>query len=433
MLVISIFKSEKANISCKDKMNYFRSTININNCNIWMKSIFFNRLFVLLIYLFIFYGAATSQPYLIGKTTLTFTDPARNNRSIPTDIYYPATQAGTNTTVAGANGTGFPLISFGHGFVMVVDAYANIWNMLVPEGYIVALPKTEGSFSPSHADFGKDLAYVIQSMYQQNTLSTSIFFNKVSPMNGVMGHSMGGGAAHLAASGSTIIKAIATLAAAETNPSAISAASNINMPTLVLAASNDCVTPPANHQLPMYTATKSSCKTYLSITGGSHCYMANDNFNCNFGEGTCSPAPIISRAEQHNLLKKFLLPWLNYQLKNNCQEGKNFETQMREDIKVTYQNNCSYCLVSQSAEMNASKTFRIYPNPFNEKVMLERLASYGTPIEIEIKSMDGKTLSREILKNNKSIIHTQHLQKGAYILYINHDSERTIQKMIKAE
>ncbi|MFN5335611.1 MAG: T9SS type A sorting domain-containing protein [Bacteroidota bacterium] len=397
-----------------------------------MKSIFFNRLLVLLICLF-FYEAATSQPYLIGKTTLTFTDPARNNRSIPTDIYYPATQTGTNTTVAGANATVFPIISFGHGFVMTVDAYTNIWNMLVPEGYIVALPKTEGGFSPSHAEFGKDLAYVIQSMYQQNTLNTSIFFNKVAPMNVVMGHSMGGGAAHLAASGSTVIKAIATLAAAETNPSAVSAASNFSIPSLVIAGSNDCVTPPASHQLLMYNATKSSCKTYISITGGSHCYMANDNFNCSFGESSCGPGPSISRSEQHSLIKKYLLPWLNYQLKNNCQDGKNFDAQMREDTKISFQNNCSFCVISHSADLNADKSFRIYPNPFKEKIMFERSASFSNPIEIEIKSMDGKILSRQMLTNNKSIIHTQHLQKGVYILHINNDSERTIRKMIKAE
>jgi hypothetical protein len=53
------------------------------------------------------------QPYQIGKTTITFSDPSRNNRSIPTDIYYPSVQAGNNVTVAGATGTVFPIISFG--------------------------------------------------------------------------------------------------------------------------------------------------------------------------------------------------------------------------------------------------------------------------------------------------------------------------------
>jgi predicted dienelactone hydrolase len=104
-----------------------------------------------------------AQPFAIGKTTITFTDGSRNNRVIETDIYYPASLSGTNVPVAGGSNIRFPVISIGHGFVMAVDAYANLWNMLVPEGYIVALPKTESSFSPSHANFGRDLAFVIDT------------------------------------------------------------------------------------------------------------------------------------------------------------------------------------------------------------------------------------------------------------------------------
>jgi len=398
-----------------------------------MKSILFKRLLVLLITLFVLCGDATSQPYLIGKTTITFTDPTRNNRSIPTDIYYPGIEAGANIPVAGEPNTRFPLISFGHGFLTTVDTYANIWDMLVPEGYVLVLPKTEGGFSPSHADFGKDLAFVIQSMNQLNGISTSLFFNKISPMNCVMGHSMGGGAAHLAASGSTLIKAIATLAAAETNPSSISAASGIIIPSLVIAASNDCITRPANTQLPIYTATKSDCKTYISITGGSHCFMANDNFNCNFGEATCSPAPTISRTEQNNLIKKYLLPWLNYQLKNNCQEGKNFEIQMKEDTKISFQNSCTYCLTSNAANLQADKSFQLYPNPFDEKIIFEKFTSFGNPLEVEIKSMDGKTMISQTINRNKSIIDTKGLQKGMYLFYIKKDRERSIRRMIKSD
>lgn len=386
-----------------------------------------------LLFALIYLAHPYAQPYAIGKTTITFTDGSRPNNPIETDIYYPASQAGTNNPVAGGLNIRFPLISFGHGFVMTVDAYANIVNMLVPEGYIVALPKTEGDFSPSHADFGKDLAFVIESMNQQNTLNSSLFFNKVDVMNCVMGHSMGGGAAHLAASGNPLIKSIATLAAAETNPSAITAASNISIPSLVIAASNDCVTRPASNQLPMYTATKSDCKTYISITGGSHCYMANNNFNCSFGESTCTPAPTISRTEQHNLIKKYLLPWLNYQLKNNCQEGKNFEIQMRSDTKISFQSNCSFCLTSDAADINTDKLFQLYPNPFHEKIIINKSSSLIKPVALEIKNMEGKTLYSQILKSNQSFIDTRQLQKGIYILYLYHNGERLIRKIIKAE
>jgi len=52
-------------------------------------------------------------------TTVTFVDSSRSNRQINTEIYYPAKSAGNNTPIA----TGvFPLITFGHGFVMAVSA-----------------------------------------------------------------------------------------------------------------------------------------------------------------------------------------------------------------------------------------------------------------------------------------------------------------------
>ena len=85
-----------------------------------------------------------AQPYQIGHTTLTFVDASRSNRSIATEIYYPADVAGDNVAVTSQNATQFPSLVFGHGFVMTWDAYQNFWNALVPNGYIIAFPKTEG-------------------------------------------------------------------------------------------------------------------------------------------------------------------------------------------------------------------------------------------------------------------------------------------------
>ena len=108
--------------------------------------------------------------FAIGHTTLTFNDPSRtggfgsgggSGRQIQTEIYYPSTSAGTSTPVASGE---FPVIVFGHGFAMSWDAYNDIWEHYVPRGYIMAFVRTEGSLipSPSHGDFGLDLALVAQ-------------------------------------------------------------------------------------------------------------------------------------------------------------------------------------------------------------------------------------------------------------------------------
>ena len=84
-----------------------------------------------ILYFLFVWISVSAQPFAIGSTAITFTDVTRNNRSVGTQIYYPAVSAGTDTPVASGS---FPVIAFGHGFVMNVGAYQNIWELLVPQG-----------------------------------------------------------------------------------------------------------------------------------------------------------------------------------------------------------------------------------------------------------------------------------------------------------
>jgi hypothetical protein len=174
---------------------------------------------------------------------------------------------------------------------------------------------------------------VIEAMNGLNNQSNSLFFARISPKNAVMGHSMGGGCALLAKQYSTQINHVVTFAAAETNPSAISASSTIDLPSFTIAGTNDCVTPPATNQLPIYNALQSNCKNYLGITGASHCQMANSNFFCSVGEGSCSPSPTITRAQQHQMMYSYLNLWLDYYLKENCVSGELFEAFYHPDLR----------------------------------------------------------------------------------------------------
>jgi predicted dienelactone hydrolase len=234
--------------------------------------------------------------FQIGHTTLTFNDPARtggfgsgggSGRQIQTEIYYPATTAGENTAVASGD---FPIIVVGHGFAMSWDAYTNIWEHYAPMGYILAFPRTEGSLfpAPSHGDFGLDINVIEARMQAEDALATSLFYQKINGNSALMGHSMGGGATILAASTNTSIKAVVGLAPAETDPSAIAAASNVTVPAIIFSGVQDGVTPPDEHHIPIYDGLSSACKTFVNVVGGAHCYFANTNFNCDFGEVTAS-------------------------------------------------------------------------------------------------------------------------------------------------
>ncbi|MBL7899099.1 MAG: hypothetical protein JNJ99_11245 [Crocinitomicaceae bacterium] len=287
--------------------------------------------------------------YQIGHTTITFNDPGRTGgygsgggpgRQIQTEIYYPSDIAGEDITPA--NGK-FPIVVFGHGFAMSWDAYQNIWEELVPLGYILAFPRTEGSLfpSPSHLDFGLDLTLVESKLENEGNLSSSLFYNHISNKSAIMGHSMGGGASFLGAENNTNITTVIGLAPAETSPSAISAATNVSVPALIFTADQDFVTPPIDHHIPIYNNTNSSCKYLINILGGGHCYYANTNFNCDFGESTSGGSISISRPQQHDIMFRYLIPWLQLYLYDDCAQDSVFNDDINTDNEISYQSACT--------------------------------------------------------------------------------------------
>jgi dienelactone hydrolase len=264
--------------------------------------------------------------FQVGHMTKTFNDPSRTGgfgsgggpgRQIQTEIYYPATTAGDNVPVALGE---HPVIVFGHGFAMSWDAYSNIWQYYASKGFILAFPRTESGLfpGPNHNDFGLDLKLVGERMLAENGVTASLLFQKVKNAVVIMGHSMGGGATMIAGASNSNIKGIVGLAPAETTPSAITAAASITVPALVFSGSSDGVTPAAEHHTPIYSALNSSCKSFVSIVGGAHCYFANTNFNCDFGESTSSTGISITRLEQQTRTYSILDPWLDFILKDNC-------------------------------------------------------------------------------------------------------------------
>jgi hypothetical protein len=112
------------------------------------------------------------QPHLIGHKQQTFIDASRSNRNIRAEIYYPSTKTGDNVPVAVGQ---FPVLVFGHGFVMTWSSYDVVWNAIVPGGYIMVFPVTETSFSPSHSDFGKDIAFLVGAMKAEGAIPYQLF------------------------------------------------------------------------------------------------------------------------------------------------------------------------------------------------------------------------------------------------------------------
>ena len=278
----------------------------------------------------IFFSFLLSQ-YQIGHYNNTFQDPNRFDRNIQTEIYYPALNNGDNTTAVEGE---FPVIIFGHGFVQDWDVYQNLWEEFVPNGYIMVFPRTEVSFfSTDHQQFGWDLQFLVTKIQDEGINILSPIYNVVANNTALMGHSMGGGASFLAAdslctNGNNQLKTIIGLAPAESTTngvSSITSAANIIIPSLIFSGSQDGVTPPNVHHIPIYESLNSDFKTFISILGGGHCYFSNPSFTCDFGENVSSSGISLTRQEQQAITYDFLNFWLDYTLKDDCTDFFNFQ------------------------------------------------------------------------------------------------------------
>lgn len=277
-----------------------------------------------------------AQTFQVGKRTCILYDQDRSKRRIPVDIYYPSQTAGSNVPLDTSDK--FPVICFGHGFVMNVSSYSNIWQSLVPSGFIVAFPKTETGIAPSHSALAQDISFVISYLQKESNTPGSFFYKKIASTSCAMGHSMGAGSALLAASFNQDISSLVLLAPAETKPSAIGAAESIKVPSLVFSGTNDFVTVPSKHHLPLFGAMRGSDRLYISITGGNHCNMADENRLCKLAESSCNHDSPISRKEQQAVVIRYLLPWLKCYLKGEKNDWQEAKKQLVSDKEIGYLN-----------------------------------------------------------------------------------------------
>jgi dienelactone hydrolase len=344
----------------------------------------------------------------VGHVSANYIDPARSDRSIVCEVYYPSTSTGDAVPVAEGM---FPFIAFGHGFVMDYTAYQNITDVLVQEGYILIYVETEGGFAPAHADFGLDLAYVADHFFEENATAGSLFQSHLIDRCAIMGHSMGGGATWLAANTSESVDCIAGLAPAETNPSAIAAASNVNVPALVLSGSSDAVTAPADNHTPIFESTASACKYFVNIIEGSHCGYANSGSLCDFGELFFAG---LSREEQQQITHELLLAWFDVYLRDNAASNEVLQLydEMQGNTETTIE-----CVVSVA--QSDAQGMLVFPNPCTESLFLESDASGS--MTYSVMDLTGKVVASGVLmfSGGRAEVSTVQLPAGVFTILVN--------------
>lgn len=200
-----------------------------------------------------------------------------------------------------------PTIAFGHGYLASPDLYASTLEHLASHGYIVIATRSGGETFPDHRALADDLLLSLTYMTLQSGDPGSQFYQQVDPNRlAMIGHSMGGGAAILAAADDARVKAVATLACAETDPSAIEAAARMAVPALYLYGTEDSIAPPDQHALAVY-ANAGQPKLAMGIIGGCHCGFIDEWMSfCDVGS--------LSRTDQLSLVWDRLTAFLDLYL-----------------------------------------------------------------------------------------------------------------------
>jgi hypothetical protein len=283
------------------------------------------------------------------------------------------------------------------------------------------------SISPNHGAFGLDLEFLAAQMQNENLDSTSLFFNSLALETALMGHSMGGGASFLAAENNTTISALVNFAAAETTPSAIAAALNVNVPSLVFSGDDDCVAPTNTNQTLMYDSLSSICKTHIRIINGGHCYFANNNFNCNLGESFCNPTLNISRAQQQSVTFDFLNPWLAYSLKGDTSAWTRFNDSLQNSSRI---NSSQRCNITSVQELHVDSEIKLYPNPASNQINLA-ITEEQRGGRLQIYNVLGKKLHEHLIKKDNVQIDVSHLPTGTYLVLISKEGYLYSTKFIK--
>ncbi|MCD6018442.1 MAG: hypothetical protein K0S53_1563 [Bacteroidetes bacterium] len=394
-----------------------------------------------------------AQTYQVGHMSVNFKDVSRTNtgysisggittstatgRAVGTEVYYPATVAGNNVAVA--NGQ-FPVVVFGHGFVMTWDAYDNIYNRLASLGYIVLLPRTEGSFSPSHAEFGADLKFLANAGLGLNSISTpslTSFNGKILQKVAIGGHSMGAGSSFLAAASNNTVNCLFNFCAATTNPSSISSASLVTVPSLIISGEMDSVAD-TTVQNSHYNATVSAKKFQIIITGAKHCDFGNGTSGtCTIGQPACSGAGcnaiLFARYMNH------LEPFLENQLKSDCNAGNTFMSLIqnpstdRAGVKIT---GSIACATTGIASQSTENKLLVFPNPTGNNLSISYATETNGPVLFELYDVYGRLVlsSTEQINTSEQVVtemSMEGIQSGTYVLQVRHHTSKNVYKIVK--
>ena len=284
--------------------------------------------------------AWADEPYSIGHSQVTLADALRGGRLVTAELFYPSDIGGEAAVPADPT---FPAIVFAHGYQQVYTDYHVIWETLVPLGYIIIFPTTEGGLSIDIDAYSADLVFLLQQFKAGNVYQKPASSGPLTDKFALMGHSTGGGASYLAQRIKPLATTIISLASLGElygpiyGSEPISGVPEVSIPSLLLTGEKDCICPVERHQQPLYDGLNSQTKAIVRIIGGDHCGFL-DSTNCPVAEmAICgfSQGPTITDAKQIDISLRYIVPWLGYFLHGDLQEWSTVQNLMTNSAETS--------------------------------------------------------------------------------------------------
>eukprot|EP01084_Bolivina_argentea_P056788 103874_1 len=227
------------------------------------------------------------------------------NHRIPLKVHYPNTTSVNNK---------YPIMVFNHGGDTKNTWYDFIWQNLVPQGYIVAMP---GDYEKYINDlhYAADQRYTLDYLLGNCNKNISCpLYNSIIPISMCSGHSEGGAASFFSIGnyplGQTFkyeFDAAFTLSGCTFRQNEVeNAIKNItNKSIFFMGGTHDCICQPDRNTVVFFNEVtdKNSCKYLADITNGTHCHFMEPPLSVR--DVPClTEEELICPKEYHNNLEK---------------------------------------------------------------------------------------------------------------------------------
>ena len=204
-------------------------------------------------------------------------DPARPARHVAAAAIGPAEPVGP-----------CPLLVLGHATMTPWTHYRYLAEPLAAAGWLVLLPDTENGLVADQAALAADML-LLADLARERPGDLPADLPAVAGPWALLGHSLGGGAAVLAAANGDPAALVALAPQERARPSMLARAGDVTAPALVVSGELDCITPPDAHHAPLHEALGAAPRAHAVLTGGGHCAFATPCEPCTGAESGCPP------------------------------------------------------------------------------------------------------------------------------------------------